>query len=192
MQLAPRRWPSSTTSPALVSTKAMRSLLTGGVPLLFKSFIWSRHIDNRKMEPQHIPAPYADILLVQDLPPNSDYRFKHALIQDAAYENLLKSRRQALHRRIAETLRDHFATVDSAEPELLAHHFTQAGLTDTAIEWWGKAGQQSLEHSALVEAAAQLGRALDQIATLPPTPARRREEIKLQVALGGEHNCFQW
>ena len=125
----------------------------------------------------------ADILLVQDLPPNSDYRFKHALIQDAAYENLLKSRRQALHRRIAETLRDHFATVGSAEPELLAHHFTQAGLTDTAIEWWGKAGQQSLEHSALVEAAAQLGRALDQIATLPPTPARRREEIKLQVAL---------
>jgi class 3 adenylate cyclase/predicted ATPase len=125
----------------------------------------------------------ADILLVQGLPPNSDYRFKHALIQDAAYENLLKSRRQALHRRIAETLRDHFATVGSAEPELLAHHFTQAGLTDTAIEWWGKAGQQSLEHSALVEAAAQLGRALDQIATLPPTPARRREEIKLQVAL---------
>ena len=71
----------------------------------------------------------------------------------------------------------------AAEPELLAHHFTQAGLTEAAIEWWGKAGQQSLERSALVEAAEQLTRALDQIATLPATPALRREQIKLQVAL---------
>jgi predicted ATPase len=125
----------------------------------------------------------ADILLVQGLPPNSDYRFKHALIQDAAYENLLKSRRQVLHRRIAEALRDRFADSGTAEPELLAHHFTQAGLTEEAIGWWGKAGQRSVEHSALVEAAAQLTRALDQIATLPATPALRREEIKLQVAL---------
>jgi predicted ATPase len=125
----------------------------------------------------------ADILLVLGLPPNSDYRFKHALIQDAAYENLLKSRRQVLHRRIAEALRDRFADSGTAEPELLAHHFTQAGLTEEAIGWWGKAGQRSVEHSALVEAAAQLTRALDQIATLPATPALRREEIKLQVAL---------
>ena len=125
----------------------------------------------------------ADILLVQGLPPNSDYRFKHALIQDAAYENLLKSRRQALHRRIAETLRDHFVTAGAAEPELLAHHFTQAGLTDTAIEWWGKAGQQSLERSALDEAMTQLTRALSQIRTLPSTSKLRREQIKIQVAL---------
>src|SRR6516162_6493579 len=80
----------------------------------------------------------ADILLVQGVPPESDYRFKHALIQDAAYENLLKSRRQILHQRVGEVLRDHFA----AEPELLAHHFTQAGLTEAGIEWWSKAGQQ--------------------------------------------------
>ena len=125
----------------------------------------------------------ADILLVQGLPPESDYRFKHALIQDAAYENLLKSRRQVLHRRVAEILRDKFADSVAAEPELLAHHFTQAGLIEAAIEWWGKAGQQSLEHSALVEAAEQLTRALNQIATLPATPALRREQIKLQVAL---------
>ena len=96
----------------------------------------------------------ADILLVQGLPPESDYRFKHALIQDAAYENLLKSRRQVLHRRIAEILRDQFAASAAAEPELLAHHFTQAGLIEAAIEWWGKAGQRSLERSALVEAAS--------------------------------------
>ena len=125
----------------------------------------------------------ADILLVQGLPPESDYRFKHALIQDAAYENLLKSRRQVLHRRVAETLRDKFADTAAAEPELLAHHFTQAGLTEAAIEWWGKAGQRSLERSALVEAVEQFTRALDQIATLPATPALRREQIKLQVAL---------
>ena len=125
----------------------------------------------------------ADILLVQGLPPDADYRFKHALIQDAAYENLLKSRRQALHRRVGETLRDKFAGTPAAEPELLAHHFTRAGMTEAAIEWWGKAGQRSVERSALVEAVAQLTRALDQIATLPGTPALRREQIKLQVAL---------
>jgi class 3 adenylate cyclase/predicted ATPase len=124
----------------------------------------------------------ADILLVQGLPPDSDYRFKHALIQDAAYENLLKSRRQALHRRTGEVLRDQFAATAAAEPELLAHHFTQAGLTEAAIEWWGTAGQRSLARSALVEGAEQLKRALDQIATLPATAALRREEIKLRVA----------
>jgi class 3 adenylate cyclase/predicted ATPase len=125
----------------------------------------------------------ADILLVQGLPPNSDYHFKHTLIQGAAYENLLKSRRQLLHRRIGEALRDGVAGTDAPEPELLAHHFTQAGLTETAIEWLGKAGQWSLQRSALVEAAAQFTRALDQIVTLPSTPALRREHIKLQVAL---------
>jgi predicted ATPase len=125
----------------------------------------------------------ADILLVQGLPPESDYRFKHALIQDAAYENLLKSRRQVLHRRIAEILRDHFANTAATEPELLAHHFTQAGLTEVAIEWLGTAGQRSLERSALVEAAEQFTRALAQIACLPGTPALRREELKLQAGL---------
>src|SRR5262249_54085415 len=125
----------------------------------------------------------ADILLVQGLLPNADYRFKHALIQDAAYENLLKSRPQVLHRRVGEALRDNFAATAAAEPELLAHHFTQAGLTEAGIEWWGKAGQRSLERSALFEAVAQFTRALDQIATLPGTPALRREQIKLQVAL---------
>jgi class 3 adenylate cyclase/predicted ATPase len=124
----------------------------------------------------------ADILLVQGLPPASDYRFKHALIQDAAYENLLKSRRQALHRRTAEVLRDQFAETAAAEPALLAHHFTQAALTEAAIEWWRTAGQRSLARAALVEGVEHLKRALDQIATLPATPDLRREEIKLEVA----------
>ena len=103
----------------------------------------------------------ADIVLVEGVLPESDYRFKHALIQDAAYENLLKSRRQVLHRRIAETLRDRFADKAAAEPEVLAHHFTQAGLTDAAIEWWGKAGDQALRRSAFQEAIAHLGKAIE-------------------------------
>jgi predicted ATPase len=117
------------------------------------------------------------------VPPSAAYRFKHALIQDAAYENLLKSRRQILHRRVAETLRERVAAGAGAEPELLAHHFTQAGLTEDAVEWWGKAGQRSLERSALLEAVAKFTRGLDQIATSPGTPALRSQQIKLQVGL---------
>jgi tetratricopeptide (TPR) repeat protein len=123
----------------------------------------------------------ADLLFVEGAPPLAIYRFKHALIQDAAYESLLKSRRQPLHRRVAEVLLDNVTA--PAEPELLAHHFTQAGHTEAAIEWWSKAGRRSLERSALVEAAEQFTRALDQIATLPATPALRRRQIELQVAL---------
>src|SRR5215470_7282199 len=103
----------------------------------------------------------ADIVLVDGVLPESDYRFKHALIQDAAYENLLKSRRQVLHRRIAETLRDRFADKTATEPEVLAHHFTQAGLTDAAIEWWAKAGDQALRRSAFQEAISHLGKAIE-------------------------------
>jgi predicted ATPase len=125
----------------------------------------------------------ADILLVQELPPASDYRFKHTLIQDAAYENLLKSRRQVLHRRVGGALRDNVGAGAAIEPELLAHHFTEAGLIEAAVEWWDKAGQRSLDRSALVEAAEQFTLALAQIAALPLTPALRREQIKLQVAL---------
>jgi hypothetical protein len=101
----------------------------------------------------------ADLLFVEGAPPQASYRFKHALIQDAAYDSLLKTRRQALHRRAAELLRDdpeHAA----AEPEVIAHHFTQAGLDDLAIEWWGKAGDQALRRSAFQEAIAHLGKAI--------------------------------
>ena len=97
----------------------------------------------------------ADLLFVDGAPPTAAYRFKHALIRDAAYESLLKSRRQALHRRAAEALRD-----ANAEPEAIAHHFTEAGLDDLAIEWWGKAGDQALRRSAFQEAIAHLGKAI--------------------------------
>jgi predicted ATPase len=127
----------------------------------------------------------ADIVLVQGLPPAAEYRFKHALIQDAAYENLLKSRRQVLHRRVAEILRDRFADRAATEPEVLAHHFTQAGLTDDAIEWWSKAGDQALRRSAFEEAIAHLGKAIemaDKAGESAPRAADRR--LKLQTSLG--------
>jgi predicted ATPase len=104
-------------------------------------------------------------------------------VQDAAYGTLLREPRRALHARIAEMLESQFADIAERQPELLARHFTEAGLIEKAAGLWGKAGQRSLARSALIEAAQQLARALGQIATLPGTPALRREEIKLQVAL---------
>ena len=125
----------------------------------------------------------AGLLFRQGVPPHATYLFKHALVQDAAYGTLLREPRRALHARIAETLESQFAEIAESQPELLARHCTEAGLIEKAAGLWGKAGQRSLERSALVEAVEQLTRALDQIATLPATPALRREQIKLQVAL---------
>ena len=125
----------------------------------------------------------AGLLFRQGLPPHASYLFKHALIQDAAYGTLLREPKRGLHARIAETLERDFPDVAENQPEILARHCTEAGLIEKAASLWGKAGQRSLARSALVEAAAQFTRALDQIATLPATPALRREQIKLQVAL---------
>jgi tetratricopeptide (TPR) repeat protein len=133
----------------------------------------------------------ADILLVQGFPPDCDYRFKHALIQDAAYENLLKSRRQVLHQRVAEILCDRFPDTAAAEPEVLAHHFTQAGLTDAAIEWWGRAGEQALRRSAFQEAISHLGKAIEMAdktgegtSASATAPASANRRLKLQTDLG--------
>ena len=125
----------------------------------------------------------AGLLFRQGVPPHATYLFKHALVQDAAYGTLLREPRRALHTRIVETLENQFADIAESQPELLARHCTEAGLIERAAGLWGKAGQRSLERSALVEAAKQITRALDQIAALPATPALRREQIKLQVAL---------
>jgi class 3 adenylate cyclase/predicted ATPase len=125
----------------------------------------------------------AGLLFRQGVPPHAIYLFKHALVQDAAYGTLLREPRRALHARIAEILESQFADIAERQPELLARHFTEAGLIEKAAGFWGKAGQRSLARSALIEAAQQLARALAQIATLSGAPALRREEIKLQVAL---------
>jgi predicted ATPase len=123
------------------------------------------------------------LLFRQGVPPHATYLFKHALVQDAAYGTLLREPRRTLHVRIAETIESEFAESAESRPELLARHWTEAGQVEKAAALWGKAGLRSAQRSALVEATEQLRRALDLLATLPGTPARRREEIKLQVAL---------
>jgi class 3 adenylate cyclase/predicted ATPase len=125
----------------------------------------------------------AGLLFRKGVPPHATYLFKHALVQEAAYGTLLRQPRRALHARIADTFERQFAEMAEGQPDLLARHCTEAGLIDKAAALWGKAGLRSLERSALVEAIEQLRRALGQIATLPSTPALRREEIRLQVAL---------
>jgi class 3 adenylate cyclase/predicted ATPase len=124
----------------------------------------------------------AGLLFRQGVPPHATYLFKHALVQDAAYGTLLREPRRALHARIAETLEGQFAEIAESQPELLARHCTEAGLIEKAVSFWRTAGQRSLARSALLEGVEQLRRALDQIATLPATPALRGEEIMLHVA----------
>ena len=125
----------------------------------------------------------AGLLFRQGVPPHATYLFKHALVQDAAYGTLLREPRRALHARIAETIENEFADIAENQPELLARHYTDAGLIDKGASLWAKAGLRSLNRSALVEAAEQLTRSLSQIGTLPATPALRRQQIKVQVEL---------
>jgi class 3 adenylate cyclase/predicted ATPase len=125
----------------------------------------------------------AGLLFGQGVPPHATYLFKHALVQDAAYGTLLRESRRALHARIVDALESYFTEIAENQPEVLARHCTEAGLIEKAAGLWGKAGQRSLSRSALVEATEQLTRALAHIAVLPATPALRREQIKLQVAL---------
>jgi class 3 adenylate cyclase/predicted ATPase len=129
------------------------------------------------------PLIAAGLLFRQGVPPHATYLFKHALVRDAAYGTLLREGRRALHARIADILEREFAEIAERQPELMARHCAEAGLIEKAARLWGKAGQQSLERSALVEAIEQMSRALALIAALPTTAARRREQLKLQVAL---------
>jgi class 3 adenylate cyclase/predicted ATPase len=125
----------------------------------------------------------AGLLFRLGTPPHASYLFKHALVQDVAYSTMLREPRRVLHARIAEILESQFAEIAESQPELLARHYTTAGLIEKSARLWGKAGRRSQERSALVEAAEQLSQALAQIATLPSTPDLRREQIILQVAL---------
>ena len=126
----------------------------------------------------------AGLLFRQGEPPHATYLFKHALVQDAAYGTLLREPRRALHARIAEVLRDRFTTIADAEPEVVAHHFTQAALAEAGIEWWSKAGERALRSSAYEEAIAHLGKALVLAGALAESPAQRLLRLRLQIASG--------
>ena len=126
----------------------------------------------------------ADILIVDGRPPDADYRFKHALIQDGAYDTLSRARRSALHRRVAEALRDRFPARAEAEPEAVAHHFTLAGLVESALEWWDKAGDQAMRRSAFKEAAAHLGKAIEMADRVDGASRRDPQRLKRQAEYG--------
>ena len=125
----------------------------------------------------------AGVIFRQGAPPHATYLFNHALVHDAAYGTLLREQRRALHARIGESLEAEAADIAENQPELLARHYTEAGLIEKAAVFWGKAGRRSLARSALIEASEQLARALDQLAALPGTAALRREQIRLQIEL---------
>jgi class 3 adenylate cyclase/predicted ATPase len=126
----------------------------------------------------------AEIVYQRGVLPQSTYVFKHALIQDAAYESLLKSTRQQYHQRIAQVLEERFPETAEAQPELLAHHLTQAGLPEQAVHYWHTAGQRASERSAHVEAISHLRQGLALLQTLPETPERTRREVGMLIALG--------
>ena len=126
----------------------------------------------------------AELIFRRGTPPDAEYTFKHALVQDAAYGTLLRSRRQQIHARIAATLEDQFPEIVVAQPALLARHCAEAGLAEKAVVYWLKAGQQALARSATTEAAAQLRKGLDALDGLPDGPGRRQQELDLQLALG--------
>ena len=126
----------------------------------------------------------AELFYQRGKPPDATYLFKHALIQDTAYGSLLRSRRVQLHAAIAATLERDFPEIAASEPELLAHHLTEAAQIRPAIEKWHEAGRRSLQRSANKEAIAHLKRALDLLAAQPGSPERGREELALQIELG--------
>jgi tetratricopeptide (TPR) repeat protein len=126
----------------------------------------------------------AELIFRRGTPPDAEYTFKHALVQDTAYGTLLRSRRQQLHARIAATLEDQFPEILVTQPALLARHCAEAGLAEKAVVYWLKAGQQALARSATTEAAAQLRKGLDALDGLPEGPGRQQLELDLQIPLG--------
>ncbi len=126
----------------------------------------------------------AEVLYRRGLPPNADFIFKHALIQDAAASSLLKSHKQKLHQRIASVLIDEYATITENRPEQIAHHFTAAANYETALDWWIKAGSHALEQSASVEAIEHAKKGLNLLQHVSDSERNRRRELYLQMTLG--------
>jgi class 3 adenylate cyclase/tetratricopeptide (TPR) repeat protein len=125
----------------------------------------------------------SELVFRRGSPPDANYTFKHALVRDAAYHSLLKSTRQRFHQKIARTLEEQFPTTAETQPELLAYHYTEAQLTEQAIDYWQRAGQRASTRSATVEAIAQLSKALDLLESLPPSVERDRKELRLRIDL---------
>jgi len=140
--------------------------------------------DNRSLGAALAQLVDAELVHQRGVPPDATYRFKHALIHDAAYQSLLKSTRQQYHQRIAQVLTERFPELVTSQPELVAYHYTEGGLGAPAINYWYTAAQRAVESSANLEAISYLGRALDLLAAVPETGERTRVELTLQTLLG--------
>ncbi len=127
---------------------------------------------------------HAQLIYHRGLPPDVTYEFKHALVEDTAYRSLLESTRQQYHRRVARVLEEQFPETAQTEPELLAQHYTEAGLAEQAIDYWQSAGERASEHSANVEAVAHLEKGLELIKSLSETPEHAKQELGLLITLG--------
>jgi class 3 adenylate cyclase/predicted ATPase len=141
-------------------------------------------LDDAELEAALARLADAELVYARGLPPDATYLFKHALVQDAAYASLLRSRRRELHRAIARALVERFPDEASAHPEVLAHHWTEAGEAVPAVEAWRSAAERSAARSALVEATAHYRRAIEVLGALPDSPEHAQQELLLQVALG--------
>jgi predicted ATPase len=126
----------------------------------------------------------AELLYQRGVPPQATYTFKHALIQDTAYQSLLKITRQQYHQRIAHVLVERFPETVGTQPELVAYHYTEAGLMAQAVPHWQRAGQRAMGRSAYMEAVTHLTKGLEVLNTLPDTSMRAQRELNLQLALG--------
>jgi predicted ATPase len=126
----------------------------------------------------------AELMYQSGVLPQARYLFKHALVQETAYQSLLKSTRQQYHKKISRALEDHFSETKETQPELLAHHYTEAGLIAQAIPYWQRAGQKATQRSANMEAINHLTKGLELLKTLPDTPERSQQELTLQITLG--------
>ncbi len=125
-----------------------------------------------------------ELLYQRGLPPQTTYLFKHALIQDTAYQSLLKSTRQQYHQQIAQTLETQFTEIKETQPELLARHYTEASLIVQAIPYWQRAGERATQRSAYLEAIGYFTKGIELLQTLEATPERTQQELTLQLALG--------
>ncbi len=126
----------------------------------------------------------AELLYQRGRPPQATYLFKHALVQETAYQSLLKSKRQQYHRQLAEVFEARFPETTATQPELVAHHYTEAGLVAQAIPYWQRAGERAVQRSANAEAITHLTKGLELLAALPDSPERSRQELTLRTTLG--------
>ena len=169
----------------LVSAKAVaQSAAVLGRQFTYELLSAVSPLDEATLQQELARLVEAEMVYQRGMPPQATYAFKHALIQDAAYQSLLRSTRQQYHQHIAQTLVVQFPDMAETQPELLAHHYTEAGLLARAIPYWQRAGQRAIERSAHLEAISHLQKGLALLKAMPDTPEGAQQELLLLTTLG--------